>query len=107
MKLTTSKQIKSFDRMYVGITDENWASFLQRNRTNYGDLINFWTPGGRSFNALSLGELFLFKRHNRSASGENGVIIGGAYFHEFKRMTKEIDQNGRMQNRKRRSKKSS
>lgn len=47
-------------RVYVGNTDSRWFDFLQRQ----GDLdaVNFWQPGGnRRFQALSAGELFLFR----------------------------------------------
>ncbi len=46
-------------KFYLGVTDNNWYSFLARH--NRED-VNFWRPGGKlAFRALLPGEPFLFK----------------------------------------------
>ncbi|MDD6396562.1 MAG: HNH endonuclease [Firmicutes bacterium] len=45
--------------------------------------INFWTLGMKKFKALEAGDLFLFKLHNRKSTGENGEIVGGAFFSHY------------------------
>src|SRR5258708_29796582 len=50
-------------RFYVGITDEDWFSYLSGGGT--ADEVNFWQPsGGRQFRVLQPGEPFLFKLHS-------------------------------------------
>ena len=73
--------------MYVSITDTNWINFITNNINNIGTYINFWTPGSKIFKAISPGELFLFKLHSRKSKGENGEIIGGAFFDSFEQMS--------------------
>ena len=73
-------------KFYISITDTDWMNFLRNETDNYGDYINFWTPGKQPFKAIESGDLFLFKLHSRKAKGENGEIVGGAYFHSFEIM---------------------
>jgi putative restriction endonuclease len=60
-------------KLYVGITDSDWFSFL---RQRHAVEMNFWRPRNTSeFRAVQPGELFLFKSRypiNR--------IVGGAFF---------------------------
>ena len=74
---------------YVGITDTNWFSVLQEDYKNgkLSRFINFWTPGTKGFKALQEGEIFLFKLHNNKSTGENGEIVGGAYFSHYEKLT--------------------
>ena len=59
---------------YVGITDGDWFELLRGFPQL--DEVNFWQPGGnRKFQALSLGELFLFKLHS-----PYDYIVGGGLF---------------------------
>ena len=61
-------------KLWVGVTDGDWYRFLSQRP--YLDEINFWQPGGnREFNALSPGEMFLFKLHY-----PENVIVGGGFF---------------------------
>jgi len=47
-------------RLFVGVTDSDWFRFL-RSRPDL-DEVNFWQPGGGTvFQALNVGEPFLFK----------------------------------------------
>jgi putative restriction endonuclease len=65
-------------KAYIGITDEDWYSFLAA-RAAVIDEVNFWQPSGnRVFRALSPGELFLFKLHQ-----PHHLIVGGALFAHF------------------------
>ena len=73
--------------MYVGITDTNWMKFIKEQKNNIGRYINFWTPGTKTFKAIQSGELFLFKLHAKKSKGENGEIVGGAYFDGFEQMS--------------------
>jgi len=60
-------------RMYVGITDFDWFTTLQKANC---DEVNFWKPGGcTNFKALGEGDLFLFKLHS-----PNDYIVGGGFF---------------------------
>jgi putative restriction endonuclease len=62
--------------MFVGITDSDWFSLLAKLRP---DEVNFWLPSGSvGFQALSPGELFLFKLHS-----PNEFIVGGGVFSHF------------------------
>lgn len=61
-------------KLWVGVTDGDWYRFLSQRP--YLDEVNFWQPGGnREFNALSPGEMFLFKLHY-----PENVIVGGGFF---------------------------
>ncbi len=61
-------------KLWVGVTDREWYRFL--SQCPHLDEVNFWQPGGnRAFNALSPGELFLFKLHY-----PENVIVGGGFF---------------------------
>ncbi|MDE3043034.1 MAG: HNH endonuclease [Nitrospirota bacterium] len=61
-------------KLWVGVTDGDWYRFLSQRP--HLDEVNFWQPGGnRAFNALSPGELFLFKLHY-----PENVIVGGGFF---------------------------
>ncbi len=64
-------------RFYVGITDEDWFSYLSGSGTS--DEVNFWQPsGGRQFRVLQPGEPFLFKLHS-----PRNYIVGGGFFGHF------------------------
>ena len=61
-------------RGYVGVTDNDWFSFLTQQPGI--DEVNFWQPGGsRLFRALQPGEPFLFKLHSPLS-----FIAGGGFF---------------------------
>jgi putative restriction endonuclease len=64
-------------RLYVGITDYNWFTFLaSKGRT---EEVNFWRPSAQTtFKRLQPGELFLFKLH-----APNNFIVGGGFFIRF------------------------
>src|SRR5216684_8873358 len=60
-------------RVVVALTDPEWFEHLRRK----SDLseVNFWAPSGRSFRALTSGEVFLFRLH-----APYRVIVGGGVF---------------------------
>ena len=61
-------------RGYVGVTDNDWFSFLGQQPGI--DEVNFWQPGGsRLFKSLNPGEIFLFKLH-----APHHYIVGGGFF---------------------------
>lgn len=63
-------------RAYVGVTDGDWFRFLAARGLNE---VNFWQPsGGRGFQALQRGELFLFKTHYRDRASNK--IVGGGFY---------------------------
>ena len=62
-------------RLVVAITDDEWFRYL-RNRSDLAE-INFWSPSGTNFRALSPGELFLFKLH----APLNFIVGGGVFAH--------------------------
>lgn len=69
--------IMSDMKVFVGVTDKNWADFLARR--SHLEEINFWRPSAKSsFAALSAGEPFLFKTHK-----PHDRIVGGAVFSGF------------------------
>lgn len=71
-------------RLYVGVTDNEWFSFLSQRPDI--DEVNFWQPsGGNTFRRLSLGEPFLFKLH----APEN-FIVGGGFFTHWSRCPLEL-----------------
>lgn len=59
-------------KMFVGVTDNDWAQFLAARQP---EEVNFWRPGGGGFQALSPYGLFLFKLHSPIDK-----ICGGGYF---------------------------
>ena len=60
-------------KLWVGITDDDWFRLLAEIKP---DEVNFWQPsGGRTFQVLQPGELFLFKLHS-----PNNYIVGGGHF---------------------------
>jgi putative restriction endonuclease len=60
-------------KLWVGVTDDDWFRFLAEIKP---DEVNFWQPsGGRTFQVLQPGELFLFKLHS-----PNNYIVGGGHF---------------------------
>jgi putative restriction endonuclease len=64
-------------KAYVGVTDRKWFDLL-RNQPSI-DEVNFWQPsGGRNFQAIRPGELFLFKLHR-----PDDFIVGGGIFAHF------------------------
>lgn len=60
-------------KLHIAITDEYWFNTLR----SLGPLdeVNFWRPSPRTFQALTPGELFLFKLHY-----PNNYIVGGGLF---------------------------
>jgi putative restriction endonuclease len=64
-------------RFYIGITDDDWFSYLSGSGTT--DEVNFWQPsGGRQFRALQPGEPFVFKLHS-----PKNYVVGGGFFSHF------------------------
>ena len=64
-------------KAYVGVTDRQWFDLL-RSQPNL-DEVNFWQPsGGRNFQAIRPGELFLLKLHR-----PDDFIVGGGIFAHF------------------------
>ena len=64
-------------RIFVGITDGDWYSFLSQGEVP--EEINFWQPSGSTqFRALQPGEPFLFKLHS-----PQDYIVGGGFFGHF------------------------
>lgn len=60
-------------KLWIGITDDDWFRCLSELKP---DEVNFWQPsGGRTFQVLQPGELFLFKLHS-----PNNYIVGGGHF---------------------------
>lgn len=63
-------------KLYVGVTDKNWYSFLQERPEI--DEVNFWQPSGnRHFRALNPGDPFLFKLHHP----DNFIVGVGMFAH--------------------------
>jgi putative restriction endonuclease len=63
-------------RLFVGVTDFDWYTFLAARPQL--DEVNFWQPsGGVGFKALAPGEIFLFKLH----SPRNYIVGGGIFAH--------------------------
>jgi putative restriction endonuclease len=60
-------------RLVVALTDPEWFEHL-RGKSDLSE-VNFWAPSGRSFRALTLGEVFLFRLH-----APYRVIVGGGVF---------------------------
>jgi len=62
-------------RLVVAVTDRDWYETL----SHVADLdeVNFWSPSGSSFKALTPGELFLFKLH----APRNFIVGGGVFAH--------------------------
>jgi putative restriction endonuclease len=60
-------------RLIVAVTDRDWFDHLRQ--LPQIDEVNFWSPSPRPFQALSEGELFLFKLH-----APDNVIVGGGIF---------------------------
>lgn len=64
-------------RLFVGVTDGDWYNFLSALPDI--DEVNFWQPSGSTrFQALSPGELFLFKLHS-----PQNFIVGGGFLGHF------------------------
>jgi putative restriction endonuclease len=59
-------------KFWVGVTDKNWFEYLT---TINPDEVNFWKPSGQGFNALDIGEPFLFK-----LKSPVNKIVGGGFF---------------------------
>jgi hypothetical protein len=61
-------------RGYVGVTDNDWYTFLA-GRPEI-TLVNFWRPGGgKEFRALAEGEYFFFKTHRTRKSPDHRVGV--------------------------------
>jgi putative restriction endonuclease len=65
---------------WVGVTDNNWYSYLKQLQPE-PDEVNFWKPSGGSFNALMPGALYLFKLHS-----PYNYIAGGGFFVRYSRL---------------------
>lgn len=63
-------------RAVVGVTDNDWASFLRADDRIYE--ANFWVPSGRAMNMLAPGEPFLFK-----TKAPVNQLVGGGFFERF------------------------
>ncbi len=61
--------------LVVAVTDEDWFNLLSAEYSI--DEVNFWSPSPRNFQALSPGELFLFKLH----APKNFIVGGGVFAH--------------------------
>jgi len=59
-------------QFFVGVTDNEWFRYLSELRP---DEVNFWRPGGGSFQAVPIGAPFLFKLH-----APLNFIAGGGFF---------------------------
>ena len=59
-------------KLWVGVTDNQWFKYLAELRP---DEVNFWRPGGGSFQALKRWDPFLFKLHS-----PYDYIVGGGFF---------------------------
>jgi putative restriction endonuclease len=62
-------------RVVVALTDPQWFEHLHR-RPELSE-VNFWAPSGRSFRALTPGEVFLFRLH----APIRAVVGGGVFVH--------------------------
>jgi putative restriction endonuclease len=60
-------------RIVVALTDPEWFRHL-RGKLDLSE-VNFWAPSGRSFRALTAGEVFLFRLH-----APYRVVVGGGVF---------------------------
>jgi putative restriction endonuclease len=60
-------------RVVVALTDPQWFEHL-RGKPDLAE-VNFWAPSGRSFRALTPGEVFLLRLH-----APYRVIVGGGVF---------------------------
>lgn len=69
-------------RYWVGITDNEWFSFLENLRP---DEVNFWRPSGRGFSALEIGAPFLFKLHSPL-----NYVVGGGFFVRAERLPRSL-----------------
>jgi putative restriction endonuclease len=69
-------------KLYAGVTDHDWFDYL-RTLPNV-DEVNFWQPSPNSqFQALSKGDLFLFKLHRSERTRNQDLIAGGGVFASF------------------------
>lgn len=73
----------------VGVTDNQWATFL-RDRPMITEA-NFWQPSPHGFKALSAGEPFLFKTKDpkkfRGVDIPGYALVGGGFFDEYVELT--------------------
>src|SRR3984893_4479815 len=60
-------------KVVVALTDPEWFAH-RRGKPDLSE-VNFWAPSGRSFRALTSGEVFLFRLH-----APYRVIVGGGVF---------------------------
>jgi len=61
-------------KSFIGVTDKDWFKYLSSLPSI--DEVNFWQPSGhQKFQALTPGELFLFKLHS-----PDNYIVGGGFF---------------------------
>ncbi|TRZ92046.1 HNH endonuclease [bacterium] len=69
-------------KIYAGVTDQEWFDYL---RSQPGiDEVNFWQPSPNAqFQALSKGDLFLFKLHRGPRTRNRDLIAGGGVFASF------------------------
>ncbi|MGJ6980678.1 HNH endonuclease [Aestuariimicrobium soli] len=72
-------------KIFVGVTDNNWAGFLR----DHSDLTeaNFWQPSPHNFKVLKPGEPFLFKtkdpRKFPPTAAPGYSLVGGGFFDQY------------------------
>ena len=77
--------------LFVAITDRSWFDLLSANRP---DEVNFWQPSGaRTFKAVSVGELFLFKLHapGHDAPGDDVTVDPNASVSLFQDVCRQVE----------------
>ena len=69
-------------KLYAGVTDHDWFDYLRSLPAI--DEVNFWQPSPNAqFQALSKGDLFLFKLHRGPRTRNRDLIAGGGVFASF------------------------
>jgi putative restriction endonuclease len=69
-------------KLYAGVTDHDWFDYLRSLPAI--DEVNFWQPSPNAqFQALSKGDLFLFKLHRGPRTHNRDLIAGGGVFASF------------------------
>ena len=74
-------------KLYAGVTDHDWFDYLRSlsaSPSEVLDEVNFWQPSPHAqFQALSSGDLFLFKLHRSHLTHNQDLIAGGGVFASF------------------------
>jgi putative restriction endonuclease len=69
-------------KLYAGVTDHDWFDYLRSLPSI--DEVNFWQPSPNAqFQALSKGDIFLFKLHRSHRTRNQDLIAGGGVFASF------------------------